>query len=254
MVFVDTHAHLFDMKKCYAIPPDIYPVVIGYSHSSNKKAAEIAEKNKYPYALGIAPQTTIKEGTDRLDEWVAFIKSKRPNAIGEIGLDYKWAETKEHVDGQKLVFRRMIGLADEMGLPLVIHSRNNPRPETDDGKQETGDGVPKDAIEDIIDMTKGKRILMHFYSGSEEQALRIAGSGGYISIIHLRSKERRKVINSVPLDRLLVESDSPFVGKTPETVREAVAYIAEVRGISPEEVAEATAGNAMRFFGFELKR
>jgi TatD DNase family protein len=241
-VFVDTHAHLFDLKKDYVLPPDIYPVVVGYSHSSNRKAAETAESKRYPYALGIAPQTTIKEGTAKLDEWIAFIRSKKPNAIGEVGLDYKWAETKEHVEGEKLAFGRMIELADEMGLPLVIHSRNNPN----------DNDVPKDAIEDIISMTKGKRILMHFYSGSEEQAIRIAAAGGYISIMHLHSKERRKVINSIQLDRLLIESDSPYVGRTPQTVREAAAYIAEVKGLTVEEVADATAENAMRFFGFKI--
>jgi TatD DNase family protein len=240
-LFVDSHAHIFDLKKGYALPPDIYPVVVGYSHSSNRKAAELAEALGYPYALGIAPQTTIKEGLGKLDEWVGFIRSKRPNAIGEVGLDYKWAQTAEHVEGQKLAFARMIGLADEMGVPLVIHSRNNPN----------DNGLPKDAIEDIISMTKGRRMVMHFYSGGEEQAVRIASAGGYISIMHLHSKDRRKVINSVPLDRLLIESDSPYVGRTPETVREAAAYIAEVKGLTVGEVADATAGNAMRFFGFK---
>lgn len=239
-LFVDSHVHLFDLKKDYVLPGDIYPVVVGYSNWSNKKAAEAAESKGYPYALGIAPQTTVKEGTARLEEWISFIRSKKPNAIGEVGLDYKWAETPEHVEGEKLAFRRMIELADEMALPLVIHSRNNPN----------DNGLPKDAIEDIISMTKGKRILMHFYSGSEEQAVRIAGAGGYISIMHLHSKERRKVINSVQLDRLLIESDSPYVGRTPETVREAAAYVAEIKGLKVEEVAQATAENAMRFFGF----
>ena len=241
-LFVDSHAHVFDLKKGYALPPDIYPVVVGYSHSSNRKAAELAGKAGYPYALGIAPQTTIKEGTAKLDEWISFIRSKKPNAIGEVGLDYKWAETKEQVEGERLAFARMIELADEMGLPLVIHSRNNPNENE----------VPKDAIEDIISMTKGRRMLMHFYSGGEEQAVRIAGAGGYISIMHLHSKERRKVINSVQLDRLLIESDSPYVGRTPETVREAAGYIAEIKGLTVDEVAQATAENAMRFFGFRI--
>lgn len=241
MRFVDTHTHLFEIKD-FSLPGDIYPVVSGYSHSSNRKAAEFAKANGYPFALGIAPQTTVKHGTENVDEWIGFIRESRPNAIGEIGLDYKWAQNKGHVEGEKMVFSRMIELADEMKLPIVIHSRNNP----------LENEVPKDAIEDIIGMTTGRKVLMHFYSGGEEQAMRIVDSGGYISIMHLRSKDRRKVINSVPLDRLTIESDSPYVGRTPETVREAAAYIAEVKGISVEEAAEATAGNAMRFFGFRI--
>lgn len=239
-MLVDSHCHLFDLKK-YTLPKDILPVVVGYSHNSNKKAVECA-KGKYPFVLGIAPQTAIKHGTGNLDEWMDFIRESRPNAIGEIGLDYKWAEKMEHVEAQKTVFRAMIGLADELGLPLVIHSRNNPNENE----------VPKDAVSDILDLVQGRRVLMHFYSGSAEYAQKIVAGGGHISIVHLHSKERRKVINTVPLDRLLVESDSPFVGRTPDAIREAVDYIAEVKGVPKDEVAAKTTENAMRFFGFEV--
>lgn len=242
MVLIDSHTHLYDMRKGYALPSDIYPVVVGYSHGSNQKAVEVARAGGYPFVLGIAPQTTIKEGTGRLDEWVEFIRASRPNAIGEVGLDYKWAQTMEQVDGEKRVFARMVLLAREMDLPLVIHSRDNPN----------DNGLPKDAVEDILPMVRGMRILMHFYSGTGEQARDIVAMGGFISVAHIRSKERRKVINTVPLERLLVESDSPYIGRTPESVREAVAYIAEVKGLDAGEVAKATAQNAMGFFGFRL--
>ncbi len=242
IMLVDAHTHLFDMKKGYSLPGDIYPVIVGYSYSSNKKAVECAKAGGYPFALGIAPQTAIKEGSSRLAEWCDFIRKSRPNAIGEVGLDYKWAKTGGDIEAERAVFSGMIGLAKEMGLPLVIHSRNNPEE----------NGLPKDAVEDILPMVSGMRFLMHFYSGSEEQAARIVAMGGYISMAHMRSKERRKVINSVPLDRLLVESDSPYVGRTPESVREAVAYIAEVKGLEPGYVAEATARNSAGFFGFHL--
>ncbi len=239
-MLIDSHCHLYDLKG-YRLPEDILPVVVGYSYSSNRKAVEVAA-GKYPYVLGIAPQTAIKQGTGRLDEWIGFIKEHAPCAIGECGLDYKWAQSKEDVEKEKAVFQAMIGLADEMGLPLVIHSRNSPK------KNE----VPEDAVADIMEMAKGKRMLMHFYSGSAEQAEEIVAEGGYISIIHMRSKERRKVINTVPLERLLVESDAPYVGRTPEAIREAIDYIAETKGVDREEVAARTAENAMRFFGFKV--
>jgi TatD DNase family protein len=245
MVFIDSHTHLYDMKKGYALPPDIFPVVVGYSHGSNRKAVEAARAGGYPFVLGIAPQTSIKEGTARLEEWVDFIRASRPNAIGEVGLDYKWAENQGHVEGEKTVFARMVALAKEMNLPLVIHSRDKPGMNSDNG-------VPEDAVGDILGMVAGMPFLMHFYSGTAEQAERIVGMGGMISVSHMRSKERRKVINTVPLDRLLIESDSPFVGRTPETVREAAAYIAEVKGLDVGAAEEATARNAMRFFGFRL--
>ncbi|MFH0738072.1 MAG: TatD family hydrolase [Candidatus Micrarchaeota archaeon] len=239
---IDSHCHLFDMKKGYILPDDIYPVIVGFSDGSNRKAAALAKEKGYPFVLGIAPQTAIKEGTKKLDAWVSFIRSAKPNAIGEVGLDYKWAETREHVDSERTAFSAMIALAKEMGLPLVIHSRNNPNE----------NGLPKDAVEDILAMLMGERFLMHFFSGTAEQAEAIVRMGGYISVAHMRSKEKRKVINSVPLDRLLIESDAPYVGRTPESIRGAAAYIAEVKGISVEEAAEATARNAMAFFSFRL--
>ncbi|MFH1520390.1 MAG: TatD family hydrolase [Candidatus Micrarchaeota archaeon] len=242
-MLVDSHTHLFEMKKEYVLPSDIYPVVCAYSHGSNKKAVELAKAKNYPFVLGIAPQTTIKEGIGKLDEWIEFIRQNKPNAIGEIGLDYKWAKTKSDVEKQNEAFDRMIALANEMRLPVVIHSRNNPNENE----------VPKNAVENIMKKISGMKILMHFYSGSEENAKEIVQNGGYISIMHLRSKDRRKVINSIPLNRLLVESDSPYVGRTPESIREAIAYIAEVKEISEEKVAKATAENAMKFFDFTLE-
>lgn len=240
MIIVDSHTHLFEMKKDYILPPDIYPVVCAYSNGSNKKAVELVKVKNYPFALGIAPQTTIKEGIGKLDEWIEFIRQNPPNAIGEIGLDYKWAKTTADVEKQVIAFDKMIALAKEMKLPVVIHSRNNPNK----------NDLPENAVEDIMKKTSGMKILMHFYSGSEENAKQIVQNGGYISIMHLRSKDRRKVINSIPLNRLLVESDSPYVGRTPESIREAIAYIAEVKEISEEKVANATADNAMKFFDF----
>jgi len=239
MVLVDSHCHLFEVKN-YQLPDDIIPVVAGHSHGSNKKAAELARSKGYPFTLGIAPQTAIKQDLSQLDEWVSFIRENKPNAIGEVGLDYKWARTMEDVEKQRLVFRRMIALAEEMELPLVIHSRNNP----------SENEVPRDAMEEIMGMVRGKRALMHFFSGTAEQAGRIVADGGYLSIIHLHSKERRKVINSITIDKLLVESDAPYVGRTPEAVREAASYIAEIKGISLEQAAAKTTENAKMFFGF----
>ncbi len=241
MVYIDSHCHLFEIKD-YVLPSDLYPVIIGYSHGSNKKVYEIAKKNNYPFALGIAPQSTVKEGISKLDEWVEYIRSCKPNAIGEVGLDYKWATTAEHVEGQKKTFLKMIDLSAELNVPVVIHSRNNPNE----------NNIPKNAIDDIISMVEGRPFLMHFYSGNDVQAKKIVDMGGYISIIALRSKERRKVIEQTPIERLLIESDSPYVGKTPDIIKDAVSYIAEVKNLDQKLVEEETAKNTERFFGFKV--
>lgn len=241
MVYIDSHCHLFEIKD-YVLPSDMYPVIIGYSHGSNKKAYEIAKKNNYPFALGIAPQSTVKEGISKLDDWVEYIRSCKPNAIGEVGLDYKWATTAEHVEGQKKTFLKMIDLSAKLNVPIVIHSRNNPNE----------NNIPKNAIDDIISMVEGRPFLMHFYSGNDVQAKKIVDMGGYISIIALRSKERRKVIEQTPIERLLIESDSPYVGKTPDIIKDAVSYIAEVKNLDQKLVEEETAKNTERFFGFKV--
>jgi TatD DNase family protein len=246
-MLVDSHCHLFDMKG-YSLPRDLAAVVVGYSPGSNAKAAEWGKKG-FPTVMGIAPQTAIKrDDLAELCSWMDFIRQNRPNAIGEVGLDYKWAGDAAQVEKERGVFRAMIDLADEMKLPLVIHSRNRP----DAGAHGSGEGVPKDAIAEILGMVEGRRFVMHFYSGDEAQARRIVDMGGFISVTHMRSKERRKVINTVPLDRLMVESDAPYVGKTPESIREAIAYVAEVKGLSAEDAGRQTAENAAGFFGFSL--
>jgi TatD DNase family protein len=242
-MLVDSHCHIFDMKD-YTIPADITPVVVGYSPSSNHKAAEWGKKG-YPIILGIAPQTALREDLAKLDEWMEFIRQGRPNAIGEVGLDYKWAKSAADVAKEKKVFSAMIGLAGEMKLPLAIHSRNKPADAGDNG-------VPVNAVDDVLAAVDGREFVMHFFSGDEKQAARVVELGGYVSVTHMRSKERRKVINTVPLDRLLVESDAPFVGRTPESIREAVAYVAEVKGLGAEEVGKQTAENAMRLFRFSV--
>ncbi len=241
-MLVDSHCHIFDMKG-YALPADIRVVVVGYSAGSNRKAAEWGKKG-CPTVLGIAPQTALREDLSHLDEWMEFIRQNRPNAIGEVGLDYKWAKNGTDAAKEMKVFEAMIGLAKDLKLPLVIHSRNKPA--------ENGDnGVPENAVDEILGMVGGD-FLMHFFTGDESQAARVVKMGGYVSVTHMRSKERRKVINTVPLDRLMVESDAPFVGRTPESIREAVAYIAEVKGLGAEEVGKQTAENAMRFFNFRV--
>lgn len=254
MVLVDSHCHLFDIKG-YAVPADIYPVIVGYSDSSNRKAFSYAKGSghDYPCVLGIAPQTALKEGLGKLDSWIDFIRGCRPNAIGEVGLDYKWAQKREDVEKEQILFKRMIALADEMDLPLVIHSRDKPENPAK-GQRAPDSEVPVGAVDECIGLMAGKRFVMHFFSGTPEQAMRVVELGGYISISHMRSKDRRKVIEAVPLERMLVESDAPFVGRTPESIREAISYIAEAKKIEPALVEKTTGENAARFFGFRSAR
>ena len=247
MMLVDSHCHLHEvaswkcrghMQKHAEESPahegqwNVLPVSVGYSQGSNKKCAELAKRLEIPFVLGIAPQTAIKEDISKLDEWISFIRENSPNAIGEIGLDYHWAENELHVRREEAVFTRMLDLAQEMRLPIVVHSR--------------------EASHDVLDMLELRRfdlpLMMHFFSGSVSEAKRAIDMGGLISITPLHSKSRRQVIKEVELDYLLVETDAPYVVRTPEEVIKSVEYICEAKELGVEEVAEATASNAKRFF------
>ena len=231
-IIVDAHCHL-ESYKSIEIKDGWIPVTSGYSHSSNVKNAAIAKKYEIPFCLGIAPQSAIKEDISKLDSWVDEIKKHKPNAIGEIGLDFHWAKNAQDVEKEKIVLARMIELADEMNLPVVIHAREAA------GK-----------VLDALSEAGWKRgIMMHFFSGTLEEAERAVGMGALISICPMPGKERRKVINTLALENLLVETDSPYVVRTFYDVQKSIDYVAEVKNMDSGEVARATAGSAMRFFG-----
>ncbi len=237
MVIVDSHCHLTRMKKGYKVPEGILPVTVGFSHGTNVKTVALAKELGVPFVLGIAPQTAIKEDISKLDEWIEFIRQNKPNAIGEVGLDYHWAENEQDIEKEKAVFRRMLELADEMKLPIVIHAR-----------QSTHD------VLDFLQLRQEKQpFMMHFFSGTLAEARRAVEMGGLISITPLHSKSRRTIIKSLDIEHMVVETDAPYVGKTPESVKEAVDYICEVKSLDFDTVAKATSANAMRFFGIKGK-
>ncbi|MBS3067858.1 TatD family hydrolase [Candidatus Micrarchaeota archaeon] len=230
-MLVDAHCHLDSIKE-YKLSDEVLPVTVGYSHSSNIKTLEIAKRLRIPFVLGISPQAAQKEGLVKLDEWTEWIKNTRPNAIGEIGLDYHWAKNEEDRKRQHTTFKKMLDLAEEMKLPIVIHAR--------------------ETISEILDILKERKfqhgIMMHFFSGNEREAKRAVELGSYISIVPLHSKERRKVINAIELEYLLVETDAPAIVRLPEDVKKSVEYISEVKELDFGTVATQTAKNAKKFF------
>ena len=231
---VDSHCHLMDIKD-YVPSKEVIPVASSYSHSKNVKNVGIAGKFKVPFTLGIAPQSVIgNKDLTPLEEWIDFIRKSRPNAIGEIGLDYHWAKGDEDVKKEEVVFGRMLDLAEEMNLPVVIHSRK--------------------ATSDVIDTFKMRDftlpIMMHFFSGTVSEAKWFAERGDFISITPMHSKSRKEVIREIPLDNLVVETDAPYVVRTPEQVKESVQYIAEVKELDFDIVAEQTTKNAHSLFKF----
>lgn len=230
---VDAHCHM-DRMKDFSFMKEVLPVTIGYEHKSNLAASEIAEKYKVPFALGIAPQTAVMHGLADLDKWCDFILSKRPNAIGEVGLDFHWAKTEKHKDDETALFSRMLEIAGNMKLPLVIHSRD----------------ADKEVMDMIEDAGHRHGFMMHFFSGSVASAERAVAMGGHISVPPLPSKSRADVIKKVPMENLLAETDSPYVARSPLDVRKSIQFIADTKQTDFNVAVENTAMNARTFFRF----
>jgi TatD DNase family protein len=233
-MLVDAHCHLESIKGY--TPKGVLPVTCGFSHSSNLQNIEIAHRLGIPFVLGIAPQTAIKSDLKDIELWVDTIRNAKPNAVGEIGLDFHWGKTEEDFAKERKVFDRMLELAERMKLPVVIHSRK----------------AEKECVEYLKERKFGHGIMLHFFSGDENVAKLALDIGAYISFPPLRSKERRKVINSIPMENMLIETDAPYVVRLPEEVIKAAEYVAEVKRLEVDEVVERTAKNAMSLFRFKV--
>lgn len=216
----------------------------GASYESSVRAVELSEKYDMVYAaVGVHPHDA-----DTVDEMMlslikALARKKKVMAIGEIGLDYHYEYSPRDV--QKKVFIDQIRLAKSLKLPIIIHDR------------EANDDVMRILKEENAFETG---VLMHCFSGSAELARQYVKLGAYLSIAGpLTFKNNRKtveVVETVPLDRLFVETDSPFLTPVPyRGKRNEPAYvqyvadkIAEIKGLTYQEVVDATKENACNFF------
>lgn len=219
-------------------------VVVGFDRPTITRAMELVEQHEALYAaVGWHPVDAI----DMKDEDLVWIEelASHPKvvALGEMGLDYHWDKSPKDV--QKDVFRRQIRLAKKVKLPIVIHNR--------------------DATQDIVDILKEEEAadvggIMHCFSGSAETALECVKMNFYISlggpVTFKNAKKPKEVAQAVPLDKLLIETDCPYLaphpyrGKRnePAYVKLVAEEIAALKNVSYEEVAEATMRNANRLF------
>ena len=249
MEFFDSHAHYNDEKfeNEQDIIKDIYNagvtkfVTAGYSIESTKKAIEIANNYNFVYATaGISPNDIngIKESD--FEEIKRLAQNENVVAIGEIGLDYYW--NKESKEQQKYAFIKQIEIANELDLPIVIHTR--------------------EAVQDTINILKEHKTRGVFHCCPLNIELIKEGLklGFYISfagpVTFKNSKNATQVIEYVPLERILIETDSPYLSPEPvrgtrndsRNVKYIAQKIADVKGITLEEVAKKTYQNAELVF------
>ncbi len=259
MQFFDSHAHYNDEKfneDRFELIEKIYEsgvtklVNAGYSLESSKYALEIAKKYNWMYTIsGISPNDIPEDGiglANQLQELESFIhknlNSRKIVAIGEIGLDYYW--NKENIELQKEAFIEQIDLANKFNLPIVIHTR--------------------EAVMDTLDILKkhtaARKGVFHCCPLNRELVKEALKLGFYISfagpVTFKNAKNANEIIEMVPIDRILIETDSPYLSPEPNRGKRNdsrnVKYIAEkiasVKQTSLEEMAEVTFGNACEIF------
>ena len=257
----DSHSHLndekFDEDRENVIQENIKNnvtnlITAGYSVESSKKALEIAKKYEFMYTTcGISPNDipqTKEELWKELEEIRKMIEENKDKivAIGEIGLDYYW--NTENKDLQKIAFIEQIKIANEFNLPIVIHTR--------------------EAVMDTIQILKKNIVeqkgVFHCCPQNRELIKEGLKLGFYLSfagpITFKNSKNANEMIELVPDDRLLIETDSPYLapepvrGKRnlPANVRFVAQKIADVKNLSIENVAKKTFGNTCKIFKIKI--
>lgn len=254
-MLIDTHTHLndekFDEDRTEVINRAKesgveYIINIGYNKETILSTMELIEKYDFIFgAIGWHPNDAHEMKDEDL-QWIEAL-SKHPKilAIGEIGLDYYWDFAPKDV--QQRVFREQIRMAKRLKLPIIIHDR--------------------DAHQDILAILKEEGVeeiggIMHSFSGSLEMANECMKLGFYISfsgpITFKNAKKPKEIAVNIPLDRILVETDSPYLtpepyrGKRNESayVKHVAEKIAELRGIELEEVEKLTSQNARKILNF----
>lgn len=279
-MFFDSHAHLNNEMSDEARAAMVraiedseldYVMDIGFDLPSSKLAVDHAAKYPWCYAaVGCHPHDTDSMDDMQLALIKGLSKKKKVMAIGEIGLDFHYDHSPRDV--QREWFRRQIRLANELKMPIAIHSREADQEVLDILKEEGAfSDERKSWFPERPDTTgyvskqpgtcKDARVLLHCFSGSAELGSQYVKLGATISIAGpVTYKNNRKtvgVVAELPLDFLLVETDSPYLtpepfrGKKndPSKVEYTARKVAEIKGLSLEEVAAKTKENAMRFYG-----
>lgn len=248
----DTHAHYdsdsFDEDREDIIKELKENGVIGVLNCGSdtygmRKSVNLAKEFDMFYAaVGIHPENANEFSEDVLEEIKEYAKYEKVKAIGEIGLDYYWEENPP-VEVQKEVFRAQMKLADELNLPVVIHDRD----------------AHKDTLE-IIKEFPNVTGVVHCFSGSVEFAKECIKLGYYIGFTGVltfkNAKKLVEVCREIPEDRMLVETDCPFMTPSPfrgkrnrsDYIEYIIDKMSEIREISGEEMNEILLSNKKRLF------
>ncbi len=258
MELVDSHCHLDDRQFSEDLPETIerarqasikYMLAIGTGEGPPDLEAAIRLAEAYPFiyaTVGVHPNDAPKTRGDTFAHLERLLAHRKVKAIGEIGLDYHWGVPKE---AQTPIFVRQLEIAQESGLPVIIHTR--------------------DAWEDTLNVLRshwadrGGACIFHCFTGTAKQARVCLDMGFYLSfggvVSFPKAADIREAARITPADRLLLETDCPYLAPVPYRGKrnepafllKAAEVIAEVRGITLEELATQTTANFQSFFKVE---
>ena len=252
MPIFDTHAHYDDSRfdgdrdaVLAALPEAGVELVLdpGCDLPSSRAAAALAERYGHVYAAaGIHPENCAGFQDADLAALRQLLAQPKVAAIGEIGLDYYWAENPPR-DFQQMVFRKQLALAEELDLPVIVHDR-----------EAHGDSLS--IIKEFPTVTG----VFHCFSGSPEMAEELLKRGWYLGfdgpITYKNARRAPEVAAITPLERMVVETDAPYLSPVPVRGRRndsrylphVIAKLAEWKGVTPEEMTRITCENGKRLF------
>ena len=247
MIF-DTHAHYDDEQfdedrdELLKSMPDLGVgtiVDVSATYESCEKVLALAGKYPHVYAaIGVHPDEVGELNEDKIQHMKELCCNKKVVAVGEIGLDYYWDNEPREV--QKKWFIRQLELARELDLPVLIHSRE----------------AAADTMEIMKEHAKGLSGVIHCYSYSKEMAQEYIKMGFYIGVggvvTFKNAKKLKEVVENIPLTSIVLETDCPYMAPEPNRgkrnnsayIRYVAEKIAELKGITYEEVVEQTEKNA----------
>lgn len=250
-MYFDTHAH-YDSGAFNAdryeilgsMPASNVGLIVdpGCDLESSKAAIALAERFDFVYAaVGWHPEDMDKLSEEAYAELERLAEHPKCVAIGEIGLDYYWDDT--HKAEQKVLFRRQIELALRLNKPVIVHDR-----------EAHGDSF------DIVCRYPELRGVFHCYSGSAEMAAELLKRGWYLGfdgpITYKNAAKAPEVIAACPVERILLETDSPYLAPVPNRGKRndsrnlpfIAARVAEIKGMTIDQVAEVTLQNGKKLF------
>lgn len=250
-MYFESHAHYDDERfdddrdeLLASFPAEGIETVVNSSSDVASSRASIALAEKYPFfyaSVGVHPHEVAKMSDADIDTLRELSKHPKVVAIGEIGLDFYYDLSPR--DSQRYWFKKQLSLAEELDMPIIVHSR--------DASQECFD---------IISASNVRKGVIHCYSGSAPMAKDYADMGFYIGIGgSLTFKNNRKtveVVEQLPLEKILIETDAPYLAPVPyrgrrndsRLLKYVVEKISEIKNIPEKDICNITKNNAVQLF------